>query len=902
MNGREKKPVVDYTPLHLQSHYSLLTSPQKMAVASPSELVSQSQKSGYQKVALTDTNFTSLGRFIQAGRETGVETIPGIELPIWVDDETEPTYLTFLAQNNPGLYLLYQWSTAIGLENKRITPFDIYNRKSDQGIVTFWRNKHHYLTDYLSDDSSFFALDEPTAEMRKQAKQVEALSPEKLVVMHQVLLAQATQLPIWSFLEATRRKPDESVSQLPLNATLKTPLEIAALYHHLPGAVERTTEIADTCQVSFPTRPETKAVVTEGEDSYIFLERLVRNALHQRQADGRNLEGLTKRAEHELHLIKQMDLADCLLISYEIAQYCLDRNIEFMVSGSGNNSVILWLMDVVRIDPQSLLFERFINAERTVGLPDIDFLLPPDKVAELMDFLMRRYPEEAQRLTVIKRLRRKTLVALAKKADYKLSPTDQQQIEAAELPIESTTHPSGIGFDAHMPLHIAGKETVVSQWDKDDVEKYFNRYKFDLLSSDAVGHIHDTKNSLRKQGIPHKIVPEQNQVLRPLFDGNTIAITTTESPHMQQVLIDVGKLASDYSVTLVSQALALARLEYSARDEFLRNQSSMVHPFAEFPEIAAILEDTHYTAIYQEQLMNIALKVAGLPLADANRLRKMMSEKTTWEDKQVLLGNLQRSLVKLNYPQAVIDLLKNQLLHFNSYSFVEGHSLALAQLAYDQSFLLYEYPIHYWAAVLKRLGERQSPMLYPWQVYFNEMKRAGIPLIFPAEKLPYTSQVRDGMIIPGRKLFGKDTEIDFYRKYDQFLDLLHGHEDPTTLVAFQLNHFSAVLTHNPVSILPEHLHFNPEKDQQEIIGCVVVKRRFKDAWFVTIDSNELVHATIAEETLMKLNKAAVDSDLKSGSYYRFTIGRSRYRDNHWIILNFFPESMLMGHEKTEAGD
>jgi DNA polymerase III alpha subunit len=866
-------------PLNVISNYSLIGGYDKklrrLATSSPEDLVRRVKALSYDQFGLVDSTFAGLGSALSAAVAENIKFNPGILLPFYEHQESEPTLVTLLAQTTLGLYLLYNWFTQVHAEGMKLPLSTLSQTQPDEKIISFLSDQQPVVHETLENDNTYYALTQPFLNARQRAQVLKTIPEQKMVVMHPVVMATAQKLPTYNYLEAVHRGKHVLPVANPLNHTLKTPLEISTLYPHSEAAMARAKQLADSCQVTFPRRPETKAVIAEGRDSYEFFEELVMEKLLKKQAAGRNLESLTKRVKHELYLIKELGFADYLLICYEVAEYCHQQNIEFMVSGSGNNSVVLWVLGVVKTDPQSRLFERFINSERTASLPDVDFLLPYDKVATVMEFLTRRYPEEATRMAIIQRMKEKSIINLATKANYPLTRELYQQLLADELPHQLSTHASGEALIRHAPKQRMPKGPIVV-FNKDDVEKNFVVPKIDLLSNDAVTHIADTMELLANDGIEVSIEPNDPLVLQRLFTGKTLGITGLESPHMDQVLRAVYTVTPNPTLKNIDIALALARLDYQGRQNYLKSKQEK-HPFAEYPELKAILSSTRYVAIYQEQLVQIAREIAGFSWPDADKLRKMMSEETSPAEKNRLLEDLSQALTSKEYPPQIIAELQRQLSHFKSYTFVEGHSEALADLSYRQGFLRDAYPNHYFASIFRRIEKRSSGMLYPLQTYVNEFHRLGLEFAFDECCPPERTVVKDGKVVLGRHFFGPKRK-GFEDIYAQFLALYQSGSNLQELLQFQMRNFRAVLTHNPVEFFPKNLHFDPAADRQEIVARVATKRLDGNRYYVSLDSTELIHAQLS--TQLKFS-------FQENAFYHLEIGRSANREGHWIILRVF---------------
>ncbi|MEP7166577.1 MAG: PHP domain-containing protein [Candidatus Woesebacteria bacterium] len=887
MKGREQNPQVEYNPLSTFSKAAILHGIH--ATSSPTQLVTRTKELQLKSLALTNPSFIDLGEFMDQGVKQNLHTIPGTSFDVYIDTETKPKRVTALARNKEGLEFLFQLVSSIMVHGQLVTPDTLSNRKPGEEIFVYWHDYAQIVDDNPDDDTNFFALDHPTvgtkvADFTKRHR----AHRDKLVVMHPVTMASAKDVHIREFLHAVYGRSQINPTQSSyLNETLKNGLQVASLYPYEPDAIQKTVEHANMCSVILPKKPETKAKIAGEEVSFTVLSRLVHESLRKHQSEGIESDSLRKRVEHERSLIETLGFSDYILMCYEIAQFCDEKGIEFMVSGSANNSVVLWLLGVVKIDPQSLLFERFINAERGESLPDTDFLLSQSDVAKVMSHVARLYPDEAVRLCKINHLGRNSIIELAKEAKYVLTEDELDALEAAKIPTSISTHASGFGMFAKSPLLKTGGGMIVSHWTASAIEKFLHQFKLDFLGSLAMTNIKDTKAVLKRHGIEIVIPPNLSEVYEAILQGKTTAIVFCDTPHLQQVLRDVGMVWDHASLSIVAQALALARLDFLARDMYLGTHFQ-IHPFANYPEIRSIVEETRYTAIFQDQLLEIAVSVLGLDLKEGNVLLKMMSENVKWDTKQTILQDLTKTLETKSYPQIVTALLEQQLLHFKSYSFVEGHALALAFLAYLQAYLVKFYGPYFWAGVFTRPIESDSKSKHKYgpQVYINEMQRQGNLFTFPAQISRHAdvADAKNGLIIPGPTMFGAKAGKSREQKYHEFVELLDSQVDRRTRIIFQQQNFPVVLTDNPVALFREEYTFDPSKSHQTIVGKVVLRRQVNDALYVSLDGTSLVNTVVSQSALEKQGKR-IDRVLQRNSFQKVEIGASANRADQWIILN-----------------
>lgn len=842
----------------LVTNYSLLSRQKQIATSSPEAMV-QSAVANDIGVVGVDTNFASLGYFIKAGRDHHIPIVHGIELPVQTPELSKPTYMQFLAKNNPGLYLLYLWS----LEGTIVIPDMIAARKPDEEIIPLWNERIPQVEQYLSESTSFYVQNYPHSR--------EIYNHDKIVALHEARMPSLQEYPMYRFWEQGYKRKLRYPHPDPMEAVIQSPNNLVSLYHY--DALQRASELVQECQVTFPQRVDIKANLASEADSFAFLEQLVTKKLAEKFSEFQGIESLKQRINQELPVIKDLNLSDYLLICYEISLFCKENKIEYMVSGSGNNSAVLWTLGITEIDPQSMMFERFINSERRFNLPDVDFLFSESGKAAVMGFLANHYPSVARRLIVTKHMGVASIVDLAKKSQQHLSRELLQQLVEANVPFEEALHASGVVMIPEVPL-VQTSRGLAARIDKDIAEKVLGVYKFDLLTSTAVGIIETAKHTHGSIDI----LLDDKQVLARVYRGD-ISLSICDSPHMRRTLRMIARWLSLLDEEHIAQALGVARPEASARTLYIDNLQHHNHGYEKFTHIYG---HTHGTLIYQEQIMQVALRIAGWSMAEADKLRKMMSEQTSDQEKDILLKKLRNSLLEKDFPEAIIDPLINQLLHFKSYSFVEGHAHALGRVAYKEAFIAEHFKPFFWLGVINSLSHSH---LYPSQIFINEALREGVKFSYPSfGALPPEPYVRNGEIVIGRNMFANGRKI-IESIYLEFL-YLKDHGSTTELIEFQKKYFPYVITHNPLEAVPKNLRFDKKKTGvQEIVAQIATWRPYNDLVFVTLDTGEIIESVMNLDLYHKHKKKIKSGSKHMPAMLKMKVGPRYNQDNQWVILS-----------------
>tara|TARA_R110002096_G_scaffold24453_9_gene77072 strand:- start:35965 stop:39912 length:3948 start_codon:yes stop_codon:yes gene_type:complete len=272
----------------------------------------------------------------------------------------------------------------------------------------------------------------------------------------------------------------------------------------------------------------------------------------------------------------------------------------------------------------------------------------------------------------------------------------------------------------------SAKGPVVTQLDKNGVEA-IGLVKMDLLGNRALSTLDDCVRLLREQGLdidPADAPEEDADTARTLGQGRTLGCFQIESPGMRHLLLQMQARGMDD----VIQAVALIRpgpAGSGMKDAYIRRVHGLEDPRAPHPSLDGVLRDTHGVMLYQEDVMQTAAKLAGMDLAEADRLRRAL-QKRRFEE----LVPLQRRFldgaagqgVSAEDAQAVWDLIAN----FASFAFCKAHAVTYGRIAYRAAWLKTHFPAAFLTAFL--LNETGY---YPTRVYIEEARRLGVRILGP---------------------------------------------------------------------------------------------------------------------------------------------------------------------------
>ena len=539
---------------------------------------------------------------------------------------------------------------------------------------------------------------------------------------------------------------------------LKSPAEMAALFADLPEAIQNTVEIAKRCSLPLAQggifMPAFE--VPDGSGAPAYLRRLAEEGLARRiGAAAEEIERYRARLDQELGVICGMGFEGYFLVVADFIRWAREREIPVGPGrGSGAGSLVAWVLGITDLDPirHDLLFERFLNPER-VSLPDFDIDFCMSRRDQVIDYVADRYGRDrVSQIITFGSLAARAVVrdvgrvlglpygfvdGVAKLIPFELGITLEDALEkepelarrfGAEdevrdlielakqlegLARNAGTHAGGVVI-APSPLTDftalyceAGGSSVVTQFDKDDVEQV-GLVKFDFLGLRTLTIIDWAMRLINAKRLAAGEAPidlarlplDDAETFKLLKSGRTTAIFQLESRGITDL---VRKLQPDRFDDIVA-LVALFRpgpLQSGMVDDFIARKHGRSAGTIDYlhPSLAEILKPTYGVILYQEQVMQIAQILSGYTLGGADLLRRAMGKKKPEE------MALQRSVfvdgaVARGVPAARAGYIFDLIEKFAGYGFNKSHSVAYALLAYQTAWLKAHYPEAFMAAVL----------------------------------------------------------------------------------------------------------------------------------------------------------------------------------------------------------
>lgn len=555
---------------------------------------------------------------------------------------------------------------------------------------------------------------------------------------------------------------------------MRSPQEMFLLFQDFPEAIANTEKIAAECNVDLqlgriklPAFP-----VSDGETPHSYLRRICYLGAEKRY--GGITPEVRRRLEHELYVIGTLGYASYFLVVWDIALYAYRNGIPSVGRGSAANSIVSYCLGLTHVCPiqHKLFFERFLNLERK-DCPDVDLDFCWRRRDEVLNYVYKKHGED--RVAMICTFNtfglRASLREVAKVMglfndeisnftkriphfDFGCMESIVEEIpECRELSVDAepwksiirmasriagyprhlSTHAGGIviapsPITDFMPLQYAAKGLVITQYSMNPVED-MGLVKIDLLGQRSLSVIADVVERVRQK---YRIRLKMNELkegdpksIELWQKAKTIGCFQIESPSMRGLL---RKLHVD-NMNILIAASSLVRPGPS--------DSGMTHVFIDryngkepvtylHPALEPILKDTLGIMVYQEDVIKVANKIAGLTFGDAEMLRKSMSKKRGIEAiasyaERFISGAVRRGL----HPDAAKELWR-QLSGFAGYAFCKAHSASYAYVSYQATYLKAHFPAEFMAAVLANGGG-----FYHSAAYISEARRMGLRILSP---------------------------------------------------------------------------------------------------------------------------------------------------------------------------
>jgi DNA polymerase III subunit alpha len=516
-----------------------------------------------------------------------------------------------------------------------------------------------------------------------------------------------------------------------------------------------------------------------------FAERAIHlKAKAARGALRHRLEEYAERLEREINMIKHMRFPGYFLIVWDFIRYAREHGIPVGPGrGSAAGSLVAYSMRITNIDPlqYELLFERFLNPER-ISLPDIDIDFCMRRRDEVIDYVTQKYGREhvcqiitfgtlgakaalkdvgralEMPYTEVDRIAKLVPNTLHIKLDEALKQTPAlEELYKKDARVRDLFDVARRleGLARHASIHAAGivispkpllelvplctstrtenmtrteRQQVITQFEMTDLEK-IGLIKMDFLALATLTILDDTVKLIEQHtGLKlnlEELVPDDPATYQLFQEGRTNCIFQFESNGMRDILRRYRPERFEDLIAL-NALYRPGAIQGGMIDDFIKRKHGEREITFDFPELKPILEETYGVMVYQEQVMQIAMVLAGYTLGEADILRRAMGKKKPEEmaaQKEKFIEGFKSRKINPRKAEKIFNLMEQ----FAGYGFNKSHSAAYALLAYQTAYLKTHDPVYFMSAVLtNEMGNTDKIVKY-----INECRDLGIEILPP---------------------------------------------------------------------------------------------------------------------------------------------------------------------------
>ncbi|MEP6559832.1 MAG: error-prone DNA polymerase, partial [Nakamurella sp.] len=575
-----------------------------------------------------------------------------------------------------------------------------------------------------------------------------------------------------------RRSLDDADAFLPPGpaAHLRSGAEMAALFARYPTAVSNAAAIGRECSFDLhlvaPQLPPYD--VPPGHDENSHLRQLTMTGAARRYGTPADRPDAYQQIDKELKIIADLNFPGYFLIVNDIVDFCRRKKIMCQGRGSAANSAVCYALGITAVDAvrYQLLFERFLAPERD-GPPDIDIDIESDEREQVIQYVYDHYGREyAAQVANVNTFRPRMAVRdMAKALGH--SPGQQDayskqldgwsplaaQIKDASTGGGSIEHPIPVDvldlaaqiqdFPRHLGIHSGGMvicdrpvaqvcpvewgrmaNRSVLQWDKDDCAA-MGLVKFDLLGLGMLSALHYAVDLVREhEGIEVDFATldlEEPAVYEMLRRADSVGVFQVES-RAQMATLPRLKPRTFYDLVVEVALIRPGPIQGGSVHPYIRRRNGLEPVTYDHPVMERSLAKTLGIPLFQEQLMQLAVDVAGFDAGLADQLRRAMGAKRSSTKMEKLKTRLYDGMSSLHgITGAAADRIYERLLAFANFGFAESHALSFAALVFYSSWLKLHHPAAFCAALL-----RAQPMgFYSPQSLVADARRHGVTVRRP---------------------------------------------------------------------------------------------------------------------------------------------------------------------------
>ncbi|MEK5216416.1 DNA polymerase III subunit alpha [Psychrobacillus sp. FSL H8-0487] len=721
------------------------------------QLIQKLKQNNAGAAAITNSRLYGLLPFWHALHAQQIKAVLGLTVNVQL--ETGIVSLVLYAKDNNGYENLLKISSSIETREITVLPkrwLEAYKN----GLVAVYKGESSTELELLSELQMIFAngqfylaIERPNGEKMEHEETIIQYSEQlsiPITAFHMSRYIEKEDAFAYEVLNAmdqslkmndhTRLKPSTD------SLHILSSEEWSEWFFDAPSWIENTERMLNSCNVSIEKSASImpKYPLPETKNSKDYLRELCEEGLNQR------IKEITKpyveRLNYELSIINQMHYEDYFLIVQDFMKFSKQQNILTGPGrGSSASSLVAFSLNITDIDPlrYGLLFERFLNPER-ITMPDIDIDFADSRRMEVIQYVVKKYGQNyvsqiitfgtlsakaaAREVARVFGFESTTLEAISSfipakpgitlKEAYDMSEKLREFIQTEEirkkwfqvalalegLPRNASTHAAGIVLSPVslvdvIPIQSGHEDIYLTQWPMKEVEQV-GLLKMDFLGLRNLTIIERILKIINyRQSDPFKLaeIPLHDELTFQLLQqGDTTGVFQLESVGMRQSLkqINPTKFEDVVAVNALFRPGPMESIPLYAKRKAGQAPVTYEHPILE-----PILKETYGIIVYQEQIMQIASKMAGFTFGEADLLRRAVSKKNREVLQSERVHFVQKAIQEGHSDQsatAVYDLI----VRFADYGFPKSHAVAYSVISFQMAYLKAHFPVAFYSALL----------------------------------------------------------------------------------------------------------------------------------------------------------------------------------------------------------
>ena len=692
-----------------------------------------------------------------------------IELSTWINKDEQRLTLPILQSHAHDLIGILPVQTSVIAEL-------LINDRFDQAkaIIDKWLNVFSAEDFYLGIQDHGLASERSMQQMVKNFHEAYEI---QVVAINDVRYLERDDYVAFDCLQAIKEqkrwREDEDLTKIK-NRYLRSQEEMEQMYQDFwLEPLENTEKIKEKCHVTLAFQQALlPAYPTPNElPSHDFLRELCFEQAKQKYAE--LTDEVVERLNYELDVIDNMGFSDYFLIVWDFVAYAKKNNILVGPGrGSAAGSLVSFVLGITEVDPlkYDLLFERFLNPERT-SMPDIDIDFADHSRDEVIQYVRNKYGEEhvAQIITfgtfgarsllrelfktmgvdqqdisyifqIIPPYTNKSIVEYVREstdlqAYIKQSPKLRKLFKIAftldGLPRHISTHAAGIVMSKrplteNVPLTLGSNDVHLTQFPMNDLEA-LGLLKIDFLGLRNLTFMEQVIQSIAYRTEKHislqQIPSDDQKTFQLLQQGKTNGIFQLESEGMKRVLQRLQPSEFE-DIVAVNALYRPGPMNYI--DTYIRRKRKEENVSYPHPDLEPILAKTYGVLIYQEQIMQIAHRMAGFSLGEADILRRAISKKSATMIKELKVSFI-KGCMENGYDAKLAEQIFLWIERFADYGFNRSHAVAYSKISYQLAYLKAHYPTDFFAELFSTSLHQRDKITQ----YVKEAREFNIEILPP---------------------------------------------------------------------------------------------------------------------------------------------------------------------------